>query len=149
MTTETTPSTRGFLTQAIYNWIEESHNTAYLVVNAMVPGTVVPEEHIKEGRILFNISSKAVRYLEIDPEYVSFTAKFNGEPMNMFVPIQAVVAVYAKENGRGLFFEQDGDIFPPPRFPRKELIDRANRSENSGKESQTAKKAKPALRIVK
>ena len=106
MSETSTLSTRGFLTKAIYDWIEQSDNTSYLVVNAMVPGTLVPEEHIKEGRILFNISSKAVRYLEIDAEYISFTAKFHGEPMNMFIPIQAVVSrdnthyVYVVKRGK-------------------------------------------------
>ena len=125
-------STRGYLAKAVYEWIEDSKLTPYIAVDASYEGVVVPTDYVREGRIVLNISSTAVRSLQIEPESLSFSARFGGVAMDLWLPIGALLAVYARENGKGLFFDRDGDIQPPP----------------SGSEYKRKVK-RPALKVVK
>jgi len=106
--------TRGYMTKAIYDWIEDNKLTPYIVVDATYEGVVVPEEYVRDGRIILNVSSTAIRNLKIDAEVLSFSARFGGVAVDLWMPIGALQAIYARENGKGLFFERDGDIQPPP-----------------------------------
>ena len=70
---------------------------------------MVPREFVNDGQIVLNISMSAVRHLHIDKQGVSFEARFSGKPMQVFVPMAAAIALYAKENN-------DGMVFPPETF---------------------------------
>jgi len=70
------------------------------------PGVDVPRDNVEEGRIVLNISASAVKQLELGNEYISFHARFAGKPTEVFVPVDAVLAIYARENGQGM-------VFPP------------------------------------
>jgi len=124
--------TRGYMARAVYDWIEDNKLTPYIVVDATYDGVIVPEEYVREGRIILNVASTAVRSLSIEAETLSFSARFGGVAMDLWLPIGALQAVYARENGKGLFFERDGDIQPPP----------------SGSEY-VRKTKKPSLKVVK
>ena len=100
---------RSYLLNATYEWIADNTMTPYLLVDAEYPGAVVPTEFVNDGQIVLNISMSAVKHLHIDKEGVSFEARFSGKPMQVFVPIGAAVALYAKENNDGL-------VFPPEEF---------------------------------
>lgn len=100
---------RSYLLNATYEWIADNSLTPYLLVDADYPGAVVPREFVNEGQIVLNISMNAVRHLHIDKEAVSFEARFSGKPMQVFVPMAAAIALYAKENSDGL-------VFPPEEF---------------------------------
>lgn len=105
-------SNKPYLIRAMYDWIVDNNLTPYLLVNAEYPGVEVPQEHVNGGRIILNISPKSCRGLHLDNDRILFTTRFSGQTMQLFLHPGAVLAVYAKENGRGMEFGEDYD--PPP-----------------------------------
>ena len=98
-------SNRPYLLRALYEWIVDNECTPYLLVECNVPGVVVPNEHIQEGKIVLNISPMAVRQLSMGNEFIEFDGRFSGRSMWISVPVGAVLAIYAKENNAGMGFE--------------------------------------------
>ncbi len=101
-----TPS-RPYLLRGIYDWLIENDQTPYLLVDAEAEGVTVPMEHVQDGKIILNISMTATRDLELNNEGVNFNARFGGKPMIVNVPIMAALALYSKENGRGMMFPDE------------------------------------------
>ena len=93
---------RPYLLRAIHDWIVDNQLTPHLLVDATHAGVKVPENYVEEGRIVLNISHSAVQHLELGNEWIMFNARFNGVAMQIEVPMSAVMAIYAQENGRGL-----------------------------------------------
>lgn len=118
-----TPS-RPYLVRALNEWIVDNDMTPYLVVDAGIQGVSVPEDYVTNGQIILNISPGAISQLVVDNEAIEFSARFGGVPMQVYVPVVAVMAIYAKENGQGMVFgtepgapeppRADDDIPPPP-----------------------------------
>lgn len=100
-------STRPYLLRALNDWILDNGLTPHVLVDATASGAVVPQESVEDGRIVFNISPAAVRSLAIGNEALTFQARFAGRALAVTVPIHAVLAIYAKENGRGMAFHLD------------------------------------------
>ena len=100
-------SSRPYLIHALYDWIIDNECTPYILVNAKVPGVDVPREHIKEGRIILNLSTAAVQDLSIGNEAVDFNGRFAGVARRVYVPITAILGIYARENGQGMIFESE------------------------------------------
>lgn len=98
-------SRRPYLVRAVYEWIVDNHCTPYILVHADTPGVDVPLQFIQEGRIVLNVSQSAVRDFMMSNELICFSARFAGQPRAVRIPIRAVLAVYAKENGQGMFFD--------------------------------------------
>ncbi len=98
-----TPS-RAYLLRALNDWIIDNQCTPYIVVDASVKHVDVPEQYIKNGQIVLNINPAAVRSLEISNDAVVFEARFGGKSQAVYIPMEAVTAVYAKENGQGMVF---------------------------------------------
>lgn len=105
-----TPS-RPYFIRAIYEWLNDNDLTPYLLVDAARAGVVVPSAHVKEQRIVLNIAPGAVRDLFIRNNAISFSARFGGVAMQVYVPVQAVLAIYSRENGQGMFFDES-EVFP-------------------------------------
>ena len=109
MNTPTTPThitpTRPYLVRAIYEWINDNLLTPYLLINAEEKGVFVPQQYIKDGQIVLNIAPHAVNQLIMDNDAVGFSARFGGVPQQVYVPIRAIMGLYARENGQGLFFD--------------------------------------------
>lgn len=105
----TMTSNRPYLIRAIYDWIVDNELTPYLLVNALFPGVEVPQDHVDNGRIVLNMSPKACRGLHIENDRIVFTARFSGIATQIFVSPAAVLAIYAKENGRGMDFGEEYD----------------------------------------
>ena len=114
-------SNRPYLIRAIHEWIIDNHHTPHLVVDATLNDVTVPSQFVEDGRIILNISPNSVRDLSISNEIVSFGARFSGAHFNVELPIESVLAIYARENGQGLAFaeEKDDDSTPPPPSPEK------------------------------
>ncbi|TSA01832.1 MAG: ClpXP protease specificity-enhancing factor [Methylococcus sp.] len=128
-------SLKPYLIRAIYDWILDNSFTPFMLVDAAIDGTLVPEAFVEEGRIVLNLRPEAIKSLDLGNDFVSFNTRFSGKPMQVHVPIQAVLALYAQENGRGMVFDQEeagDDTAPPPQPPVTE-----------------PPKARPALRVVK
>ncbi|MHB1948612.1 MAG: ClpXP protease specificity-enhancing factor [Gammaproteobacteria bacterium] len=106
-------SNKPYLIRAFYEWIVDSKCTPFLVVDANHPRCKIPQHFVEDGQITLNIAPEAVRDLKISNELVEFQASFTGIVHIISAPIRAVLAVYAQENGQGMFFdfeEGDGDI---------------------------------------
>ncbi|MBL4828804.1 MAG: ClpXP protease specificity-enhancing factor [Aliivibrio sp.] len=103
---EMTPR-RPYLVRAFYEWIVDNELTPHLVADAMLDGVRVPMEFVKDGQIILNLAPHAVGNLEIGNEAITFSARFSGQPHSIIVPMYAVEAIYARENGAGTMFEPE------------------------------------------
>lgn len=97
-------STKPYLLRAIYEWCTDNGYTPYLAV--MVDArTHVPKEFVKNGEIVLNISFTATSGLKMENDYIHFSARFGGIARDILIPVENVVAIYARENGQGMAFE--------------------------------------------
>ncbi|HUO89282.1 MAG TPA: ClpXP protease specificity-enhancing factor [Rhizomicrobium sp.] len=98
------PSTKPYLIRAIHQWCTDAGFTPYVAV-AVGTGVRVPTEHVKNGEIVLNVSALATSRLLISNDAIEFQARFAGVAREIYVPIDAVIAIYARENGQGMAFE--------------------------------------------
>jgi len=139
-------SSRPYLLRAFYDWIVDNNATPYIVVDADLPGVDVPREYIENGRIVLNISPSAARDLVLENDRVVFNARFSGVPYDIYIPIRAITAVYAKENGRGMVFkEEEGEDFPPT----TEGQQGGGSKSGSGSKGKRGGSGRPNLTVVK
>lgn len=130
-------SSRPYLVRAMYQWIVDNGMTPHLLVNAEHENCMVPAGHINDGKIVLNIAPMAVQGLTLGDDEVIFSARFSGKPESILVPVPAILAVYARENGQGMMFSDDD-----------------NPDQSSGKGSDDGPetdpdKPRPNLRVVK
>lgn len=116
------PPKRPYLVRALHEWMTDAGLTPHLVVDATAPGVRVPEKFVTDGRIVLNVSHGATRGLVLGNERVAFQARFAGAPMEVEVPLPAVLGIYARESGEGLVFPTDeygtdGTTAPPSDEP--------------------------------
>ena len=111
-----TPS-RPYLLRALYEWIVDNNLTPHLLVDAIDSGVQVPQDYVKDGQIVLNIAPSSVKSLSLGNEILTFNARFRGIPTDVSVPLNAVLGIYAKENGRGMMFEETGSDTPTPTPP--------------------------------
>jgi stringent starvation protein B len=100
-----TAPTRPYLVRAIYEWINDNAFTPYILINAEEKGVFVPQQYIKDGQIVLNIAPHAVQQLLMDNQAVGFSARFGGVSQEVYIPMRAIMGLYARENGQGLFFD--------------------------------------------
>ncbi len=101
--TADTSSTRPYLIRALYEWCTDNGFTPFIAV--LVDETVrVPNEYVKDGEIVLNISFDATSSLSMGNEFIEFKGRFGGVARDIFVPVDRVVAIYARENGQGMAF---------------------------------------------
>lgn len=100
-------SHRPYLLRALVEWINDNDLTPHILVDATVPGVQVPPTAVHDGRVILNIAERAVARLHIDNEEVAFSARFGGVSQVVRVPIAAILAVYARENGQGMALPDD------------------------------------------
>ena len=103
-TTSITP-TRPYMVRALYQWIEDNQLTPYLMVDATAENVQIPREHVQDGRIVLNIASRATGNMSMENDYIHFSARFGGVSQEIWVPLTAVMGIYAKENSQGMFFD--------------------------------------------
>lgn len=132
-------SSRPYMMRALYEWIVDNGCTPYVVVNANRSDVQVPRTHVKDGQIVLNVSPSAVVGFLLDNSAMEFNARFGGVPMQIHVPMSAVLGIYARENGQGMIFEPEEDT--PPELPPA-----SGGADNTAK---TKKPGKPGLKIVK
>ncbi len=133
-------SSRPYLVRAIYQWITDNGLTPHLLVDVSVDGVQVPAEHVQNGKIILNIAPMAVTGLVLGDEEITFSARFSGKAQGLYVPVDAVLAVYAKENGQGMMFSEEDSA-----------ISAADGSDDSDPDPDTDpdKPKRPSLRVVK
>ena len=108
-----------YLIRAYCDWIEDSSFTPHILVNSEKSGVLVPEGFASEGKIVLNIATSATEGRVITNESISFKARFNERSEKITVPCSAVISIYAKENGEGMFFDN-----------KTELLDQKNKKPN-------------------
>ncbi|NMP15748.1 ClpXP protease specificity-enhancing factor [Thalassotalea sp. Y01] len=128
-------SNKPYLIRAFYDWILDNELTPYIVVDTNYPNVVVPENHIDNGQIVLNITPASVGSISMSEEVIEFTARFGGKVEHLYVPHEAVAAIYARENGVGSSFVVD--------YPE------LGESEPEEEPKRPEKKGKPSLSIVK
>lgn len=96
-------STRPYLIRGLYEWCTDNGYTPFIAV--LVDDTVrVPNEYVKDGEIVLNISFDATSALKLGNDYIEFKGRFGGVARDILVPVDRVLAIYAKENGQGMAF---------------------------------------------
>lgn len=133
-------SSRPYLVRAFNDWILDNNCTPYIVVDAGIPGVQVPAQHVANGQIVLNISPGAVKALSIEDGALEFSARFGGVPMQVYIPLHAVLAIYARENGEGMVFGSE------PGSPDPE-----GGSSTTGRNPEQSERpsGKPSLKVVK
>ena len=131
---------RPYLLRAFFDWIVDNDCTPHIIVDAHHPMVAVPQEFVKDGQIVLNIAPRAVTNLSLDGDDVQFSARFNGMPVDIYVPIAGVLGIYAQENGQGMVFDQEDSPEPPPYAPK--MV-------RSSEAKDKSIKPKPSLRVVK
>jgi stringent starvation protein B len=106
-------SNRPYLLRAVHEWICDNGLTPHIVVDAAKPGVQVPPQAISEGRVVLNLAPRAVARLEIGNDAITFMARFGGVSQPVNVPIAAVQAIYARENGQGMLLAEDAPGVAP------------------------------------
>jgi stringent starvation protein B len=117
-------STKPYLVRAIHEWCSDSNLTPYLSVKVDA-NTRVPQEYVRDGEIVLNVSYDAVHKLTIGNDGIQFAARFNGVSRECSVPMSAVAGIFARENGQGMFFPPEpgaeansaGEAAGPPDTP--------------------------------
>lgn len=133
-------SNRPYLIRALYEWIVDNACTPYIMVDAEYRGAIVPLNHVQDGRIVLNLAPDAIRKLIMNNNAIEFNARFDEVVFHVVVPISAVLAIYAHENGDGMMFEPDdsGALDEEIALDKMESL-----------EKDKPKKGKPHLRIIK
>ena len=139
--------TKPYMIRAIHEWCVDNGFTPHLlvVVNAQCR---VPKAYVKDGEIVLNLNHSATKDLHMDNEAVVFSARFGGVSQNLYVPIDAVKGIFARENGQGMFFEpaQQANTHAAEGVPASEVVALENNPEMN---NATPQKKKPSLTIVK
>ena len=148
-------SNRPYLLRALYEWINDNNLTPYILADATYPGVLVPKSSIKDGKVVLNIAMRAVASLELGNDAISFSARFSGASQSLYIPVQAIIAIYAQETGQGMMLPPDE--VPIDDQPHSESLEQ--HEHDSGQEIQADDLPKPPsptntskgghLRIVK
>ena len=133
-------SSQPYLIRGIYDWVIDNGFTPYLLVNAENDYAMIPRDFVEDGKIVLNINPSAISDLQLGNDYIMFNARFSGKAMEVSIPVIAVLAIYARENGQGMMFDENNSSLPPtppegntpPKQPQ-----------------QTKKSQKPQLKVVK
>jgi len=106
-------SNRPYLLRALYAWIADNGLTPHVLVDAEFEGVDVPDHAVAQGKVVLNIAASATEQLHFEDQTIFFKARFSGKPYQITVPMAAVIAIYARENGQGMMFAQDDSPTPP------------------------------------
>ena len=98
---------RPYLLRAYYDWLVDNSFTPQLVVDATYLGVNVPVEYVKDGQIVLNLSANATGNLQLTNDFIQFNARFKGVSRELYIPMGAALAIYARENGDGVMFEPE------------------------------------------
>ena len=108
-----TPS-KPYVIRAIYDWIVDNNCTPHVLIDAACDGVVVPADYVTDEQIVLNISPTAVVGLHLGNDAISFSGRFGGVPLDVELPMESVLSIYARENGQGMVFDDDDAGGPNP-----------------------------------
>jgi len=153
---------RPYLLRSHYDWLLDNDLTPHIVVDAHVKGVYVPQQFVQDGQIVLNIAPTAVVGFELNKDALSFNARFGGVPFDVYVPIAAINAIYARENGAGSMFEPEQayideaeavtEMLEPESIEKKPapvLVSAESSTSTDDSERPKPAKGKPSLRVIK
>ena len=124
---------RPYLLKALYEWIVDSDEVPYILVDATVEGVQVPQQHVQDGQIVLNLGPNAVRDLVIEEQHIMCGGRFGGQHFDIYLPMAAVLAIYAKDTRQGMVFPDEEQL----------LAEAANEGDKPASDDD-----KPTLRLV-
>jgi stringent starvation protein B len=137
---EAVTSTKPYMLRAMYEWCVDNGLTPHLVVTVDA-NTLVPRAYVKDGEIVLNINGSATKNLLIGNDAITFSARFGGVANNIYVPVEAVRGIFARENGHGMFFDLTDEVEPSKDGKALSKLDEAPEPPPPGN--------KPTLKLVK
>jgi stringent starvation protein B len=133
-----------YLLRALHEWISDNSQTPLIVVDSFYEGLQAPSEHAESGKLILNVSYSATNELQIGNEAIIFKARFNGRPMDLYIPIEAVLGIYARESGEGMVFALTED-----ESEASGVKGPANSDSQIKSNSKTSRPSAPTLKVVK
>jgi stringent starvation protein B len=143
-TTTTSTSTRPYLIRALHEWCVDNGFTPLITVQVDT-NTQVPKEHVKDKEIVLNLSFDATSGLKLGNDYIEFKARFSGVARDILVPVNRVVAIYARENSQGM-------AFPSMAAPDAAIdadVNATAKDDHASKQAVVPVVTRPSLKIVK
>lgn len=131
-------SKQPYLLRALYQWIVDNNLTPYLLVGVDSDAVQVPRDYVSDGKIVLNVSPSAIRDLDLGDRQVAFSGRFAGRSFPVQVPIENVLAIYARENGEGMMFTPESREAAPPVA-----------SDGSAEAPKDSSPSKPNLTVIK
>ncbi len=100
-------SNKPYLIRALYEWLLDNQATPYLLVDTRHRDVSIPPNIEKDGRVVLNISPTAVQGLEMNNDYIAFSARFGGRPFNIYLPMASILAIYSADDNEGMMFAEE------------------------------------------
>jgi len=144
---ESMTSNKPYLIRASNEWILDNQMTPFLLVDVNMEGVEVPGQHVKDGKIILNVAPNAVQRIVFENEWIYFSARFGGQSFTINIPVNAVLAIYAKENGRGMVFAGDGSLVE--NNTKVEGMESSNKDLSNTQTRKQVTRNKPVLTVVK
>jgi len=124
-------SSKPYMIRALHQWINDNDCTPLILASSDHQDIQIPNGIDEDGKVVLNISHGATKNLEIINEGILFDARFAGKSEHLFVPINSVLAIYARENGQGMMFNEGPDDVPEPPDETKSIKDKQNNQSKS------------------
>jgi stringent starvation protein B len=138
-------SSKPYIIRALHEWISDNNCTPLVLVSSKHKDVQIPAGIDDEGKVVLNVSYGATKNLEIINEGILFDARFSGVSQNLYVPIDSILAIYARENGQGMMFGDNDELPDPPESKDADTPDKATAKEKSKDKTD----GKSFLKVVK
>jgi len=139
-------SSKPYIIRALHEWISDNDCTPLILVSSDQEEVQIPAGIAKDGKVVLNISYGATKHLEMIEEGILFDARFSGVSQNIYVPMESILAIYARENGQGMMFGENNELPEPPKTTKKDDSDKKKDNQNK---SDNKTKNKSFLKVVK
>ena len=122
-------SSKPYIIRALHEWISDNDCTPLVLVSSQHPEVQVPQGIDEDGKVVLNSSYGATKNLEINETGIFFDARFSGVSQSLYLPIDSILAIYARENGQGMMFNDDHEPEPePPQEDKQKNSESKNKS---------------------
>lgn len=142
-------STKPYLIRAIHEWSLDNGYTPQILVVADGDEVAVPLQHVKDNQIVLNIHPQSVRNLELGNDYLLCSARFSGKAFEIVVPVQYVLAIYARENGQGIVFQDEQNNNSPDPADPSSPTKKNKKPQPTSKKPESIQTAGSHLKLVK
>lgn len=138
-------SNKPYLIRALYEWLVDNDATPHIMVDTTYTDVMIPSGIEKDGQVVLNIAMRAVTGLEMHNTHITFLARFGGKSHNIYIPMQAVMAIYSMEDGEGMMFAENTST----KKPDQQEASTADKQPAKKDSKEKPKEKKSGLKIVK